>query len=54
MDCFSCAVIEILTSVQVCDCAVYKGSFRKHHLPTVKTPWWWHPWSAETCTRRPL
>jgi len=20
-------------------------------LTTVRTPWWWHPWSAETCTR---
>jgi len=19
---------------------------------TVRTPWWWHPWSAETCKTR--
>jgi len=21
-------------------------------LTTVKTPWWWHTWSVETCRRR--
>jgi len=23
-----------------------------HVLTTVKTPWYWQPWSAETCRRR--
>jgi len=26
--------------------------FESTTLTTVKAPWWWHPWSTETCRRR--
>jgi len=26
--------------------------FENTALTTMKTPWWWHLWSAETCSRR--
>jgi len=25
--------------------------FESSSLTTAKAPWWWHPWSAETCRR---
>ena len=28
------------------------NQFESTTLTTVKTPWWWHPWNAETCRRR--
>jgi len=29
-----------------------RDHFESISLKTGKIPWWWHPWSAETCRRR--
>ena len=41
------------TCASVCMTVVHTSDpFEGTTLTTVKTPWWWHSWSTETCRKR--